>query len=80
MSEKNINLSVIVSVFSEEKTLIQILNKIKFLEKFSNLEILLVKNGSKDKSKEIILNNQHLYSELIPLEKNFEKGKANVLS
>ena len=38
MSEKNINLSVIVPVFNEEKTLIQILNQIKYLEKSGNIQ------------------------------------------
>ena len=76
MSKKNINLSVIVPIFNEEKTLIQILNQIKYLEKFCNLEVLLVNDGSTDKSKEIILNNQHLYSKSIHLKKNFGKGKA----
>ena len=76
MTKKNINLSVIVPVFNEEKTLIQILNQIKYLEKFCNLEILLVNDGSTDKSKEIILSNQHLFTKAIHLEKNFGKGKA----
>ena len=70
MTKKNINLSVIVPLFNEEKTLIQILNQIKYLEKFCNLEILLVNDGSTDKSKEIILSNQHLFTKVIHLNKN----------
>ena len=76
MTKKNTNLSVIVPVFNEEKTLIQILNQIKYLEKFCNLEILVVNDGSTDKSKEIILSNQHLFTKAIHLNKNFGKGKA----
>ena len=76
MTKKKINLSVIVPVFNEEKTLIKILNQIKYLEKFCNLEILVVNDGSTDKSKEIILSNQHLFTKAIHLEKNFGKGKA----
>ena len=76
MTNKNINLSVVVPVFNEEKTLVEILNQLKLLKDFCNLEIIIVNDGSSDKSKEIIINNDNLYSKAIHFEKNMGKGKA----
>ena len=70
------NLSIVIPVFNEEETLLEILNRINVLKKYCDLEIIVVDDGSKDKSKEILQNNSELYSECIYLEKNFGKGKA----
>ena len=45
------NLSIVIPVFNEEKTLLEILNRINNLKKYCNLEIIVVDDGSKDKSK-----------------------------
>ena len=70
------NLSIVIPVFNEEKTLLEILNRINHLKKYCNLEIIVVDDGSADKSREILQNNTELYSECIYLENNFGKGKA----
>ena len=70
------NLSIVIPVFNEEKTLLEILNRINDLKKHCNLEIIVVDDGSKDKSKEILQNNNELYSESVYLRDNSGKGKA----
>ncbi len=69
-------LSIIVPVFNEEKTILEILKKIDALKNHCNLEVVVVNDGSIDSSKEIIEKNKKLYSKLINFEKNFGKGKA----
>ena len=71
-----INLSVIIPVFNEEKTLLEILNKVQILKNKANLEIIIINDGSTDKTKEIIEGNKNLYQTNIELKKNFGKGKA----
>jgi len=73
---KKISLSIIIPILNEENTLIKILNKIQYLNDYCNLEIILVNDGSTDKSKKIINDNKDLYSKSLHLEKNFGKGKA----
>ena len=74
--DKFINLTVIIPVFNEEKTLSTILNEIKFLEKICNLEIIIINDGSTDNTKQVIQDNKELYSTAINLEKNKGKGNA----
>ncbi len=69
-------LSIIIPVYNEEKTLINILEKVKILQSVCELEIIIVNDGSVDKSKEIIDENKSLYTKAIHLDKNFGKGKA----
>jgi len=71
-----ISLSIIVPIFNEENTLIKILNKIQYLNDYCNLEVVLVNDGSTDKTKKIINDNKNLYSKFVNLEKNCGKGKA----
>jgi len=72
-------LSIIVPVFNEEKTIKNILEKINLLDlninkTFVEKEIIVVNDGSTDKTSEILKNNPNLYSALIQNEKNFGKG------
>ena len=69
-------LSIIVPVFNEEDTIINILNKIKYLDKYVKLEIIVINDGSTDKTKELIDNHKNLYSEAIDFKINKGKGKA----
>ena len=71
-----LNFSIIIPVFNEEKTLFEILNQLQFLKNYCDLEIILVNDGSTDKTKEIINQNRNLYSKSINLEINRGKGKA----
>ena len=70
------SLSIIIPVYNEEKTLLNILNKVKKLDTICELEVIIVNDGSSDRSKEIIDNNKSLFSKAIHLKKNSGKGKA----
>ena len=70
------SLSIIIPVYNEEKTLLNVLKKVKKLDTICELEVIIVNDGSSDKSKEIIENNENLFSKAIHLKKNSGKGKA----
>ena len=72
----NFSISIIIPIFNEEKTILKILNKLQFLKDFCSIEIVLVNDGSTDKSKDIIDQNKSLYTKVINLKKNYGKGKA----
>ena len=72
----NPSLSLIIPVYNEEKTLLDVLKKIKILEKSCELEIIVINDGSKDNSKNILNDNKKLYTKVIHLDKNSGKGKA----
>ena len=68
-------LSIIVPVYNEEKTIIDVLNKIK--SNSSNLfkyEIIVIDDGSTDQSRKLLENNKHLYDKLLVNESNKGKG------
>ena len=69
-------LTVLVPVFNEEKTLLEILKRTNKLEKYCQLEIIVINDGSFDDSKNILDRNTHLYSKVIHLKNNSGKGKA----
>ncbi len=70
-------ISILVPVFNEENTVIEILEKVN---KQNNdpfpLEIIVIDDGSKDKSVELLSKKEELYSQFIKLEKNSGKGAA----
>ena len=68
-------LSIIIPLYNEEKTIIQILEKIKknTPNKFK-YEVILVDDGSTDESKNLLKKNNHLYDKLITNETNQGKG------
>lgn len=76
MELQKINLSIIIPIYNEEKTILELLKKIVILEKKCELEIIIVNDGSSDKSKQIIENNKKFYSKFVNLKKNRGKGKA----
>ena len=68
-------LSIIIPVYNEEKTIIQILEKIK--NNSSNLfkyEIIVIDDGSTDQSRKLLEDNKHLYDKLLVNESNKGKG------
>ncbi len=71
------NISVIIPVFNEEKTVIDLLKKVnqQNSEKFL-LEIIVIDDGSSDDSKNLLTTNKELYSKFISLDKNIGKGAA----
>ncbi len=70
------NLSIIIPVYNEEKTVLDILNQVDKLKNFCELEVIIINDGSIDNTKKIIKENPKLYSKFINLEQNKGKGKA----
>jgi len=70
------NISIIIPVFNEEKTILEILNRVNSLKKKCQLEVIVINDGSNDNSKKIIESNSQYYSKFIDLEKNSGKGRA----
>ncbi len=68
-------LSIIIPVYNEEKTIIEILKKIK--KNSSNLakyEIIVINDGSTDNTKKLLEDNKDLYDKLLINENNKGKG------
>ena len=69
-------LSIIIPVYNEEKTILDVLKKIQLLKKKCQLEIIIINDGSRDNSKNIIDKNKKLFNKVVHLTKNSGKGKA----
>lgn len=78
-------LSIIIPVFNEENTIIKILKKINYLninnyqkKKKNNIkiEIIVVNDGSIDKTFNVLKKNATLYTKLLNNKKNYGKGSA----
>ena len=69
--------SIIVPVYNEEKTLLNVLNNLKNL-KFKNFEkeLIIVDDGSTDGTKKILNDNNNLYDVLLSNKLNLGKGSA----
>ena len=76
-SQNQIKISIIIPVYNEERTIIDVLEKVNQQKIDSILtEIIVINDGSKDCSLELLKNNPKLYTKLINLEKNKGKGGA----
>jgi len=71
-----ISVSVIIPVFNEEKTLLNILKKINEIKNELNLEIIIINDGSTDDSKILIDDNPNYYQKVKHFKTNSGKGKA----
>ncbi len=71
-----IDLSIIIPVYNEEKTILEILKRVNDLKSHFNLEIIIIDDGSIDSTKLILKENKELYSKSLFLEKNSGKGAA----
>ena len=68
-------LSIIIPVYNEENTIIEILNKLKnSLENKFKYEVIIVDDGSSDNSRKLLENNKNLYDKLLINESNMGKG------
>ena len=68
-------LSIIIPVYNEEKTVVEVLKKIR--NNTSNLfkyEIIVIDDGSTDQSRKLLENNKHLFNKLLVNETNKGKG------
>ena len=72
-------ISIVVPLYNEERTIINILskiqNEIKKLNEF-NFEVIIINDGSNDNSKKLLEENSNLYNTLISFNKNRGKGFA----
>ena len=71
-----IPISVIIPIYNEEKTVLNILKKINQLKSKIKLEIIVVNDGSDDNSKKIIDENENYYDQIKHFSNNSGKGKA----
>jgi glycosyltransferase involved in cell wall biosynthesis len=70
-------ISIIIASYNEEKTIIEILNRLKNAKKNDyEYEIIVVNDGSTDNSLKLLEQSSNLYNKLINLEKNKGKGFA----
>ena len=68
-------LSIIIPVYNEEKTIIEILKKIKKnSSNISKYEIIVINDGSTDNTKKLLEDNKDLYNKLLINENNKGKG------
>ena len=68
-------LSIIIPAYNEENTIIEVLKKIKnSLENRFEYEVIVVDDGSTDKTKELLENNKELFNILLVNEINKGKG------
>jgi glycosyltransferase involved in cell wall biosynthesis len=75
--ENNNALTVIVPVYNERVTILDVLNKLQQnLSKIPNATILVVDDGSTDGTRQILELNSDLYDILITIESNTGKGSA----
>ena len=57
----NHKVSVIVPLFNEEKTILQVLNKLSEVKRnYNELQIIIINDGSTDSSKKILEENKNL--------------------
>ncbi len=69
--------TILIPIFNEEKTIIELLNRIDSQDiRSTDLEIIVVDDHSTDNSKKLLKENSNLYNKLIELDKNLGKGGA----
>ena len=73
-------ISIIIPTYNEEKTLLEILKKVNKQKKIYNLEIIVSDDSSTDKTKDLLLENKHLYDQVVFNKKNLGKGSAIINS
>ena len=77
MTSKNILISILIPSFNEEKTILNILNRIsKTIDSSINYEVVIINDGSTDNTLKLLEQNKNLYNQLITYERNYGKGNA----
>ena len=70
-------ISIIIALYNEEKTIIEILNRISKTKKNNyEYEIIVINDGSTDKSLKLLQENSNLYNKLLDFKNNKGKGFA----
>jgi glycosyltransferase involved in cell wall biosynthesis len=72
-----LTVSIIIPAYNEENSILAVLQAVAKQRSDSvDLEVIVVDDGSKDKTLEVVRSHPELYSKLIPLSPNGGKGKA----
>lgn len=70
-------ISIIIPAFNEEKTIIELLERVNRQANEDNeLEIIVIDDSSTDSTKELLISNPDLYTKFIFIDKNLGKGGA----
>ena len=69
-------ISIIIPVYNEARTIIEILKKVNIQKKFFDLEIIISDDGSNDLTKYLLNNHKNLYDKVFFSKKNLGKGAA----
>ena len=77
MENKLIQISIIIPVFNEKKTIIKVLERIsKVIKPNVIYETIVINDGSTDGTLSLLEKNSNLYNQLITYETNCGKGNA----
>jgi glycosyltransferase involved in cell wall biosynthesis len=77
MNDQVIQISIIIPVFNEDKSILKVLNRIyETVDSKVNYEIIVINDGSTDNTLKILEENHTLYNQLITYETNYGKGNA----
>jgi len=77
MTSNNVLISILIPSFNEEKTILNILNRIsKTIDSSINYEVVIINDGSTDNTLKLLEQNKNLYNQLITYERNYGKGNA----
>ncbi len=76
MKNKSIKISIIIPCYNEEKYISTVLTNINKQRKLFNLEIIVVDDGSKDKTKKILKKYKKIINKTIIKKENEGKGSA----
>ena len=76
MKNKYIKISIIIPCYNEEKYISTVLTNVNKQKKLFNLEIIVVDDGSKDKTKEILKKYKKIIDKIVTKKKNEGKGSA----
>ena len=77
MIDKKIKISIIIPVFNEDKSILEVLKRIHATVDSQNIfEIIVINDGSTDNTLKVLEENNTLYNQLITYGTNFGKGNA----
>lgn len=77
MTDNHILISILIPSFNEEKTILNVLNRIsKTIDPSINYEVIVINDGSTDNTLKLLEQNKNLYNQLITYERNYGKGNA----
>ena len=77
MINKSIQISIIIPVYNEDKSILEVLKRIHAkVDSQNNFEIIVINDGSTDNTLRVLEENNTLNNQLITYETNYGKGNA----